>query len=160
MTRSCEQLDRQKALHPFPSPKSMGEARRDRGEGIRKFAEVRGSSMEVHEGAPRVRKYTLLLSRGSSYGRSSSPVERSEISVALIPGFHRVRNADGANERTNELALVRYEIGGSRHKNFNLDIFRINEPRRTRIQHEPMYFLCEPSLCTRVLYNITYISAY
>lgn len=74
MTRSCEQPDRQKVLHPFPLLKSKGEGLEGQGiererESIRKFAEVCGSSMEVHERAPRVRKYTLLLSRGSSYGR-------------------------------------------------------------------------------------------
>lgn len=82
-------------------------------------------------------------------GGRSSPVERSEISVArsivLIPGFLCVRNADEPTN-ANELALVSYEIGGSRHKNFNLDIFRINEFWRTRIRLKFTYSFRESSL--------------
>lgn len=120
-------------------------------EGIRKFAEVCGSSMEVHERAPRVRKYTLLLSRGSSYGRQIVVAGRAfgnfgRAEHRAHPGIPSRPECRRANERERARSRKLLEIGGSRHKNFNLDIFRINESRGTRVRHEPTYSLHEPGL--------------
>lgn len=121
-----EQSDRQKVLHPFPLPKSMGGAQgagieRERVYGsLRKFAEVRWKCMN----APWVRKYTLFLSRWielRAADRRYQSVRKFRSRGASRSSRDSFPSGMQTSQRTRTIS---YEIGGSRHKNFNLDIFK------------------------------------
>ncbi|KYM99199.1 hypothetical protein ALC62_10069 [Cyphomyrmex costatus] len=104
-----------------------------------------------------------LLSRGSSYERpgiSSRPECADEPTNEWKSGRANERTDERTSERANEeLVLVPHEVSDSHHKNFNLGIFKINEPQETSIR----YITCSLSqvFCsTCMYYNAPVILAY
>lgn len=168
LARTKSPIDKKTSEPPAPD-RWMGTERK--GERIRNFAEVRRKCMNApRESGSTCRYFHVDRVTG---GRSSlvafENFGRSE--ERARSGFFRVRNVDEStnertanderrmtNQRTDErmnerasekLALVRREVGDSRRKNFNLGIFKINEPRETRVRQ----ITCSLSqgFCTRVL---------
>lgn len=123
-------------------------------ESIRKFAEVRRKCMNapLESQEAHAVTFTWIELRGSSLRYR----ERSEISVAgsigARPGIPSRPECRGANERSERAS---YEIGGSRRKNFNLDIFR-EEPSRARIRHENLCIFFARAELVYVSYNTAY----
>jgi len=103
-------IDKKKPRIPFLPSRSMDV---ERIESVRNwqweekgaYTELCGSLTEVHERAPRVRKYMSLLSRGSSYGRqvvADSVRKFRSFREARSPRIPSRPECRPANERTNE----------------------------------------------------------
>jgi len=135
-----------------------------KGKCIRNFAEVRRKCMNASR---RIRKYMSLLSHESSYRRQvvAGSVRKFWKSAFVRDSFasgmqtsQRTNERRGMNERSEraseELALVRHEVGGPRRKNFNLGIFKINEPLEPCVRQitcSLSQVFCTPVLCTRYI---------